>query len=74
MFCSFVLWSQACREHAITIGLLIDVESCVQSAEQRPSAMLNASTAYQTLPIVEVQFLEDNSAFVFYMLLMTFGE
>ena len=60
-----MLWSQACREHAITIGWLIDVKSCVQSAEQRPSATLNASTAYQTLPIVEVQFLEDNSAFVF---------
>ena len=74
MFCSFVLWSQACREHAITIGWLIDVESCVQSAEQRPSATLNASTAYQTLLIVEVAFLEDNSAFVSYILVMTFGE
>ena len=36
--------------------------------------MLNASTAYQTLPIVEDAFLEDNSAFVFYILEMTFGE
>ena len=52
----------------------MDVEGCVQSAEQRPSATLNASTAYQTLPIVKVAFLEDNSAFVSYMLLMTFGK
>ena len=29
---------------------------------------LNASTAYQTLPIVEIAFLEDNSAFVSYIL------
>ena len=36
--------------------------------------MLNASTAYQTLPIVEDAFLKDNSAFVFYILEMTFGE
>ena len=53
---------------------LIDVEGCVQPTKQRPSATLNASTAYQTLPIVEVVFLEDNSAFVSHMLVMTFGK
>ena len=58
----------------ITIGWLIDVEGCVQLAEQRPSATLNASTAYQTLPIVEIAFLEDNSAFASYILVMKFGE
>ena len=46
----------------------------IQTAEQRPSVTLNASTAYQTLPIVEDAFLEDNSAFVSYILVMTFGE
>ena len=35
---------------------------------------MNASTAYQTLPIVEIAFLEDNSAFVSYILVMKFGE
>ena len=59
---------------AITIGWLTDVDGCVQSAEQRPSATLNASTAYQTLPIVDIAFLEDNSAFVSYILVMKFGE
>ena len=35
-----------------------------------------ALTSYQTLPIVEVAFLEDNinSAFVFYIVVMTFGK
>ena len=74
VFCSSMWFFQACWGYAITIGWLIDVEGCVQSAEQRPYAMLNASTAYQSLPIVEVAFLEDNSAFVSYMLLMTFGK
>ena len=74
MLCSFMSGFEACLGHAITIGWLIDVESCVQSAEQRPSATLNASTAYQTLPIVEIAFLEDNSAFVSYILVMKFGE
>ena len=58
--------------HAIAIGWLIDVEGCVQSAEQSPSATLNASTAYQTLPIVDDAFLDDNGAFVSYI--MKFGE
>ena len=52
----------------------MDVEGCVQSAEQRPSATLNASTAYQTLPIVEIAFLQDNSAFASYIVVMKFGE
>ena len=58
----------------ITISWLINVEGYVQSAEQRPSSTLNASTAYQTLPIVEDGFLEDNSAFVSYILVMKLGE
>ena len=40
----------------------------------RPQRCLNASTAYQTLSIVEVAFLEDNGAFVSYILVMKFGE
>ena len=67
-------WLQASRGHAITIGWLINVKGYLQSAEQRPSATLNASTAYQALPIVKDAFLEDNSAFVSYILVKKFGE
>ena len=42
--------------------------------EKRPCATLIALTANQTLPIVEDGFLEDNSAFVSYILVMTFGD
>ena len=52
----------------------MNVEGYVQSAQQRPSVTLNASTAYQTLPILENAFLDDNSAFVSYILVMKFGE
>ena len=45
-----------------------------QSAEQRPCSTLNTSTAYQTLPIVEDALLEDNGAFLSYILVITFGE
>ena len=71
VFCSSMWLFQACWGHGITIGWLIDVEVCVQSTVQRPSATLKASTAYQTLPIVEAAFLEDNSTFVSYILVMT---
>ena len=58
----------------ITIGWLLNVELYDQSEEQRPSATLNASKAYQTLPIVEDAYLEDNSAFVSHILVLKFGE
>ena len=40
----------------------------------RPCTTLIALTSYQTLPIVEVAFLKDNSAFVSYIVVMTFGK
>ena len=40
----------------------------------RPCATLIALTSYHTLPIVEVAFLEVNSAFASYILVMTFGK
>ena len=58
----------------ITIGWLLNVEVYDQSEEQGPSATLNASKAYQTLPVVEDAYLEDNSAFVSHILVMKFGE
>ena len=40
----------------------------------RQCAVLIALTAYQSLPIVEVAFLEDNRTFVSYIVVMKFGE
>ena len=59
----------------ITVGWLINVEGYVSQRKNfRPCAKLIELTAYQTLPIVEVAFLEDDSAFVSYIVVMTFGE